>query len=144
MVTPKTACDQEMVRYMIPRLITFVTTTKGDSEEGSDQTKFLVCHILTSFVSTLFGDQIQVAMALLIPTLLAHASSNPGSYPETAKRLLELVAVSQLAFKNVVANMGAGQRGFMEEILRSNARSIADSAQQQSSAPTIALKMNFG
>ncbi|PUU78144.1 armadillo-type protein [Tuber borchii] len=144
MVTPKTACDQEMVRYMIPRLITFVTTTKGDSEEGSDQTKFLVCHILTSFVSTLFGDQIQVAMALLIPTLLAHASSNPGSYPETAKRLLELVAVSQLAFKNVVANMGAGQRGFMEEILRSNARSIADSTQQQSSAPTIALKMNFG
>lgn len=140
MVTPKTACDQEIVRYMIPRLITFATTTNEDPENA----KGLVCHILASFVSTLFGDQVQIAMAIFIPTFLSRAASNPRSYHETATRLLELVAVNQVAFKNVVANLNPSQRAFMEEILLSKARMAEGAARPESNVPTIALKMNFG
>lgn len=143
MVTPKTSCDQEIVRYMIPRLVTFATTT-ATAEEDPENAKGLVCHILTSFISTLFGDQVQIAMAIIIPTLLSRAASNPHSYHETASRLLELVAVSQVAFKNVVANLNPSQRAFMEEILRSNAKMAEGAVRQESNAPTIALKMNFG
>lgn len=144
MVTPKTACDQEIVRYMLPKLVTFVTTESDSEQDDSENAKGLVCHTLTSFVSTLFGDQIQVAMAIIIPTLLAYAASNPRSYQETATRLLELAALNHVSFKNIVANLGPAQRGFMEEVLRSNARSAADDTKQISSVPSIALKMNFG
>lgn len=144
MVAPKTACDQEIVRYMLPKLVTFVTAESDSEQDDSENAKGLVCHTLTSFVSTLFGDQIQVAMAIIIPTLLAYAASNPRSYQETATRLLELAALNHVSFKNIVANLGPTQRSFMEEVLRSNARSAADDTKQISSAPSIALKMNFG
>lgn len=140
MVTPKSACDQEIVRYMIPRMITFATST----DEDADNVKGLVCHILTSFVSTLFGDQVQIAMAVFIPTLLSRAASNPQAYQETAARLLELVVVNQIAFKNVVANLNPSQRTFMEEILRSNAKMSEGTTRHESNAPAIALKMDFG
>lgn len=140
MVTPKTACDQEIVRHTIPRLVALTTTTDEDPEN----VKGLVCHILTSFVSTLFGDQVQIAMAVFLPALLSRAASDPRSYQETATRLLELVAVNQVAFKNVVANLSPSQRTFMEGILRSNARMTEETVRQESNAPTIALKMNFG
>jgi hypothetical protein len=144
MVTPKTACDQEIVRYMVPRLVAFVTAGDTREQGDSEDPKGLVCYILTSFISTLFGDQIQIAMTVILPTLLAYASSNPRSYQETATRLLELVALDQKAFKSVVANLGPTQRSFMEEVLRSNAKSAVDNTTQESAAPSIALKMNFG
>ncbi|KAL7269608.1 hypothetical protein RUND412_007710 [Rhizina undulata] len=142
MTTPKTACDQEIVRYLIPRIIKLVTAPSAD--EHAETVKNLVCNTLTSFVSTLFGDQIQIAMTMFIPTLLARAGKNKDLYPEIATRLLELVAVNQGSFKNVVANLSVAQRGFMEEVLRAGAVSRREEVRQESSTPSIALKMNFG
>jgi len=88
-----------------------------------------------------------VAMALVVPTLLARATSERSLWRETAERLLELVGVDQSGFRKVVSGMGARQRGFMEEVLRSGAvggNGGQEEVKQQQGQPTIALKMNFG
>lgn len=93
------------------------------------------------------GEQSVVAMALVVPTLLARAASEKSLWKETAGRLLELVGMDQGGFRKVVNGMGVRQRGFMEEVLRSGAvveKGGQGEAMQQQGQPTIALKMNFG
>jgi len=140
MSSPKTACDQEIIRYFLPKLITFVTTPSDDNAAA----KPAVCTILTGFVRTLFGEQVQIAMTLFVPMLLERArvekSLTVGK--ETATRLLELAQAEQVAFKNVVANLATQQRVFMEEVLRSNVSASVEK-KVESVQPSIALKMNF-
>jgi hypothetical protein len=141
MSSPKTACDQEIIRYFLPKLITFVTTPSDDNATA----KPAVCTILTGFVRTLFGEQVQIAMTLFVPMLLerARVEKSPTVGKETATRLLELAQAEQVAFKNVVANLAAQQRIFMEEVLRSNVSASVEK-KAESVQPSIALKMNFG
>lgn len=89
------------------------------------------------------------AMSLVVPTLLARATAEgEDQYREISSRLLELAQVDQQAFRAVVGGMGASQRAFLEEILRSgqvaSAASGRDDAGPNEGQPTIALKMDFG
>jgi hypothetical protein len=142
MSSPKTACDQEIIRYFLPKLVAFITSPPSTD---TAPVKAAICSILTQFVRVLFGEQVPVAMAVFVPMLLERARIEGAAEVgrETAARLLELAQTDQGAFKSVVANLGSAQRAFMEEVLRSNVGS-PQKVQTGSSQPTIALKMNFG
>lgn len=142
MSSPKTACDQEIIRNLLPKLINFVTTTTPSTPATG-----AVCAILTTFARTLFGEtQMQVAISLFVPMLLERAriDGTPEVGRETATRLLELAQTDQNAFKAVVANLDARQRTYMEEVLRSNVAGPRREVVVGSGQPSIALKMNFG
>ncbi|KAI5804071.1 armadillo-type protein [Peziza echinospora] len=146
---PKTLCDKEIVRYILPRLVTYVTTNLDSGDLFRTQTQAGVCLIMTTFVKSLeVGEKRDIGLALLVPTLLKRAKEAENAvsasnysggaagyrgsgigggggsvslYRETATRLLELVAWDQGVFKKVVANMGGAQRAFLEEVLRAGA-----------------------
>jgi hypothetical protein len=139
MTNPKTACDQEIIRYLLPRLINFVVS----DEKDPDNAKSAVCGILTGFTSVLFGEQVQIAMALFVPTLLKRAAKDPSKSRESAARLLELAQADQQAFRAVVGGLQQEQRAFMEEVFRSNVGG-QEKARPESAQPSIELKMNFG
>lgn len=141
---PKTATDQELVRYFLPKLINFV----AEESPVTSQTTFTpVASILTAqFLNSLTVVQQEVAVSLFVPMLLERARRNPVQGRETAARLLELAQVNREVFRNVVANLEQGHRTFMEEILRSN---VGEGGQEQHvgrgvEKPSIELKMNFG
>jgi HEAT repeat-containing protein 5 len=136
-----------MARYLVPRLISFVTNTETEDPEKA---RGLIAHALTTFVTSLKQPQLSAGMSLVLPTLLSRANGeeNPGGvYPETSARLLELAGADQAAFRGVVAGMTDGQRAFMEGVIKAGR---ARGAGQQKNAdgedkePTIALRMNFG
>ena len=98
-------------------------------------------------------------MALVVPTLLSRAATEPAKddvYRETSARLLELAGTDQTAFRAVVGAMSEAQRAFMEEVIKSGrgmggggaaahgAAGGRRSVDEGEHAPTIALKMNFG
>lgn len=139
-----TQADLSMARYLIPRLITFITDTEAEDPE---QARSLVAHSLSLYVGTLPKDQVSTAMALVIPTLMARATTEGDDlYRETSARLLELAAVDQDAFRSVVGALSSAQRALLEEVVRSGrlASANADNAASDNAQPTIALKMNFG
>ncbi|KAI9772863.1 MAG: hypothetical protein M1840_008745 [Geoglossum simile] len=141
---PKSPCDQEIARYLIPHLITFTTTNTEDPENA----RALVSHALTSFTSILTPIQIPTYLSLILPTLLSRASVNkdPLVFRETSTRLLELAAFDQGAFRSIVAQLSPSQRAFIEEVIRSGAKggSSAGEIRQESNKPSIALRMDFG
>ncbi|KAL3425845.1 hypothetical protein PVAG01_02636 [Phlyctema vagabunda] len=143
--SPKTAADQSIARYLLPRLITFVTNTENEDPENA---RSLICHALTTFTSTLTGKQRGVSMSIVMPVLLKRASSEGESvYKETSARLLELAASDQQTFRTVVGGLGDAQRGFMESVITAGRASGQGKAQSDDSGdrqPTIALRMNFG
>ncbi|ROT35870.1 ARM repeat-containing protein [Sodiomyces alkalinus F11] len=148
LLQPKpTRADQTMARYLLPRLITFVTNT--DPEDPEDA-RGLVCGTLTQHLVTMASsfsssssssaasaaasatttatattttgetrDRVMAGMALVIPTLLARASAEGReTYRETSTRLLELASADQAAFKAVLGGMSDGQKAFLEEVIR--------------------------
>lgn len=146
MASPKTQCDQEIVKYLLPRLVTFVTTNLDIVDPYLAQAQSAVCGLLTSFIGTLAGEQVAVAMALVVPTFLARAAGQKGLWNETSQRLLDLAGVDQQGFKKVVMGMNVRQKSFMEEVLRAGAVAAQEGemVKKQQDTPTIALKMNFG
>lgn len=159
-----TPADQSIARYLLPRLVSFVTNTEPEDPERA---RALVSQALAALVGAIPKDQgeaVAVAMALMVPTLLARAAAEDddggdedddhggragggggGVYRETSARLLELASVDQKAFRGVVAGMSEGQRAFMEEVIRSGRKATADKdAGASTGQPSIALKMNFG
>ncbi|KAK3938379.1 ARM repeat-containing protein [Diplogelasinospora grovesii] len=151
------AANQSIARYLLPRLIGFVTGETEDPENA----RSLVCHTLCQYVALLSKDHVTVAMALIVPTLLSRAAAAAAAaasegggtrqdvYRETSARLLELAGVDQIAFRGVVGGMSEGQRAFMEEVIRSG-RQAGTTVQRGGGSdvgggqPTIALKMDFG
>ncbi|KAI0389974.1 armadillo-type protein [Xylariaceae sp. FL0594] len=138
-----TLADQSIARYLLPRLVAFVTDTEPEDPED---TRKLISHTLTQFVSTVGKDHAQIAMSMVVPALLSRATSEgPDIYKETSSRLLELAAVDQPAFRGVVAAMSEGQRAFVEEVLRSGRQAGgADRDSANTGQPSITLKMDFG
>lgn len=101
---------------------------------------------LTQYVATLGNGHAQIAMSIVVPTLLSRAASEGTDvYHETSARLLELASADQAGFRGVVAAMNEGQKAFMEEVIRSGRQSggPAKSSSTQGQ-PSIALKMDFG
>ncbi|KAL2201156.1 armadillo-type protein [Corynascus similis CBS 632.67] len=153
-----TAADQSLVRHLLPRLITFVTNT---DPEDPERARGLVAGALTAYATTVPRDRAPVAVALVLPALLARALSEGGNgdsddqrevYRETSGRLLELASADQAAFRGVVGAMGEGQKGFLEEVIRVGREAAAAAAGgaggkrggEGTREPSIALKMDFG
>ena len=140
--SPKTASDEAITRYLLPRLIQFVVDASAEDPEDA---RSLVAQALVAFVSSTTpssSDAIPAdyeatlaATSLIIPAILTHAASpspspsspsskstngpNKDKYSETAKRLLELANGNLMpAFKACVAKMSTEQRSFMETVIR--------------------------
>lgn len=133
-----------MCRYLLPRLIAFVTNTEPEDPERA---RVQVAYALSSYVGTVPSDKVPAAMGLIIPTLMTRATAEgQESYQETSARLLELAAVDQEAFRGVVGALSPAQRSSLEEVIRSgrqaSAKQVTDSSDD--AQPTIALKMDFG
>lgn len=143
MQMPKTPADQTIARYLLPRLLSFVTNTETEDPENA---RTLIAHALTSFVSTFSGKQVGVAMAMIMPTLLSRASSEGKEvYGETSTRLLELASIDQATFRTVVASMSEAQKAFVEEVIKSGRTAgPRQDVSDEDRKPTIALTMNFG
>lgn len=144
----RSAADQSIIKYILPRLITFVSDT--DSEDP-EKARTLISHALTTWATTLPKTQIGLAMAMIIPTLLSRTVTEGGAedtslYGETSSRLLEMAAADQGAFRSVVAGMTTDQRAFMEEVIKSGrpAGPVKTVENEEGEAPSIALRMNFG
>lgn len=147
-----TVADETISRFLLPRLITFVTNT---DPEDPERARALIAHTLSQYVAAVSADHKAIAMSLVVPTLLSRATSEgsgSGSnsdmaiYRETSARLLELASADQASFRGVVAGMSEGQKAFMEEVIRSGRQSdnVEKDANADSGQPTIALKMDFG
>ncbi|KAK4137247.1 ARM repeat-containing protein [Trichocladium antarcticum] len=142
-----TAASLTLTRHLLPHLLAFLTTT--DPDEDPEDARGLVAHALCGYVATVGGDRAGVAMALVLPALLARAlgEGGRGAYRETSARLLELASADPAAFRAVVGAMGAGQRGFLDEVIRAGRQAgpregVAGEAGERE--PSIALKMDFG
>ncbi|RDW89137.1 ARM repeat-containing protein [Coleophoma cylindrospora] len=143
---PKTSADQSITRYLIPRLITFVTNT---TPEDPEHARPLIAHALTTFTSTLPGKQRTVSMSVIMPVLLKRANTEGETvYRETSARLLELAGSDQQAFRGVVAGLNEGQKAFMESVITAGRAAAQSRGSGNDSGverePTIALRMNFG
>ncbi|CCC08404.1 unnamed protein product [Sordaria macrospora k-hell] len=160
-----TSADHSLSRHLLPRLIAFVTNT---SPEDPEHARALIAQTLVQFTVVVArsssqqdgGQGASIAMALVVPTLLSRAATEPAkddAYRETSARLLELASADQTSFRAVVGAMSEGQRAFMEEVIRSGRAGGMGGAgggavagrrkieeEEEEHAPTIALKMNFG
>lgn len=144
----KHPADSALAAHLLPRLLEFLA--HPTDVEGLEGTRTLVAHMLTSLVSTLQREQLQTAMALVVPTLLTRASAEgTDTYKESGTRLLELAGTGQTAFKSIVGAMNAEQKRLLEEVLKAGASGKAGMAgrvqrQDDGGEPSIALKMDFG
>lgn len=141
----KTPADQSIARYLLPLLIAFVT---NKSTEDPEAARSLVAHALTSFVTTLASSQKGVAMAVIIPTLLARANTEGEEvYKETSARLLDLAGSDQGSFRGVVAGLSEAQKGFLEGVVQKGRerRDVGKvGVEEEGREPSIALRMDFG
>ncbi|KJZ79005.1 hypothetical protein HIM_01778 [Hirsutella minnesotensis 3608] len=145
LVAKPTAADLTNIRYLFPRLVTFVTNVEvGDSEK----IRALLAHTLCLYAGSLPPDRRSVAMSVVIPTLMARATGEGEEvYEETSARLLELAAVDQAAFRAIVGGLSGSQRALLEEVIRFGqqaANSANDASASASQQPSITLKMDFG
>lgn len=140
-----TPADVSIARYLLPRLVSFVTNVEPEDPEGA---RSLVAHSLCLYTARVEQDRVPPAMALIIPALMTRATAEREElYQETSARLLALAAIDQEAFRGIVGAMSAAQRGLLEEVIRSGRQDNSNSNQSSaddSGQPTIALKMNFG
>lgn len=147
MVSPKRETDESIARYLFPQLLHFTADKELPDPENA---RSLTAHVLTSFVTTTSGDASSAAMCIIIPMLLTRASAEGKAvYLETSKRLLELAGGNLTPiFRGVVAKMSAGQRTFMETVIREGGGAGRSTSGKRESVeetePTIALKLNFG
>ena len=144
--SPKTPADQSMARFLLPRLIAFVTNTENEDPENA---RALISQALTIFASSLKGEQKGVGMAAIIPTLLERANKEGGkSYAETSTWLLELASADQVSFRGIVGGMTEEQKGFMESVITKGRQTTGtkgrDRDDDQGREPAIALRMDFG
>lgn len=151
-----TRADQSIARYLLPRLISFVTNTSPeDPENGRGLVANALAQYATLVATTNTGEnreRASAAMALVVPTLLARASGEGDvTYRDASARLLELAGADQSSFKAVMGGMSEGQKAFLEEVIRAGrdaagtaARNTNAGSTGQEGQPTIELKMNFG
>ncbi|SPQ22577.1 d0c8ada3-c6e9-4e92-8361-f6f47e5bd3d1 [Thermothielavioides terrestris] len=152
-----TPADHSIARHLLPRLLGFVTATdREDPERARALVVQALCQYVVACASTVGPSARPVAMALVVPALLARALSEDGGdgggrgevYRETSARLLELASADPAAFRAVVAGMGEGQRAFLEEVIRqgreAGGKRGRGEAGEEVKEPSIALKMDFG
>lgn len=160
--TPKSPTDEVIARYLLPRLIAFLTgipDNKGEAPIDPENVRTSIAHTLVSFIGTPAAvprNRLPTAMPLVVSALLARAKrEGPSVYKETASRLLEVATIDQALFRSMVAtSMTPEQKSLMEEILRSTETntnagkaagrdSMSSGVNGQQAAPTIALRTDF-
>ena len=149
LLTPSpTPADHSIARYLFPRLIAFVTDTNPEDPVGA---RAIVAQTLTQYVASLPQSQrpdgekrLAAGMGLVVAALLARARGDgEPSFADTKKDLLALAGAEQGVFRAVVAGLGAAQRAFLGEVIRSGGGAREDSG-GGGGAPAIQLKMDFG
>lgn len=142
LIPKKTATDEALSAMLLPPLISFIT--QPVESEGLEESRVLVTSSLVSFVQTVAKDKVPVAMAFVLPTLLARAT-NEGreSYREVATRVLELASAQPSAFRESVGAFEGEQRTFLEEVLREGGPRRDVKSEESGGEPSIALKMAF-
>ncbi|TQV94566.1 HEAT repeat protein [Cordyceps javanica] len=137
--------DVTIARYLVPRLIAFVTNVEPEDPE---QARSLIAHSLCLYAGVVNTERTPAAMSLVIPMLMARATAEGEErYPETSARLLEVAAINQDVFRSIVGAMSTAQRGLLEEVVRSARQASSNASQNNTDAsgqPAIQLKMNFG
>jgi hypothetical protein len=134
--------EEALAALLLPHLLSFLATPS--EVEGLSESRPLVAHALTAFVQSIGPAKAGMAMALVVPTLLARASSDgTGVYQEVAARLLELAASNQNAFRSVVGGLTGEQKAFLEEVIRVGGAKKEVARREESGEPSIALKMDF-
>jgi hypothetical protein len=135
--------EEALASLLLPHLLSFLSSPSDI--EGIEESRPLVSQALTAFVQQISKDKVGVAMAIVVPTLLARASKEgTGVYKEVAARLLELAAADGMAFRSVAGGLSVEQRGFLEEVIREGGAKRVIEKREDSGEPSIALKMNFG
>ncbi|KAF3924978.1 hypothetical protein AA313_de0200952 [Arthrobotrys entomopaga] len=147
MFQPKNNGDMEMVKILLPKLLIYV----GSDAKEVDGSKAAIMQVIVGFVNGLDNLQKQVLLPLLIQTLLRRLALRTKSDPEnvdglqreTAARLMELISMNQLLFKEVLLGLGQEQKQLLEDTLRAGVRTEDSGPKQTNAAPAIALKMSF-
>ncbi|KAI6709425.1 hypothetical protein JHW43_008061 [Diplocarpon mali] len=137
----KTPASNSLSRYLLPRLISFATNTTTEDPESA---RTLIAHALVSYTVSQPSPQRNIAMSVILPTLLARANSEgDGVYKETSARLLDLAGSDQGAFIDVVGGLSGEQRAFMEKVILQGRQKVEEKA-AGIGEPSIALRMDFG
>ncbi|CAL3966089.1 unnamed protein product [Diplocarpon coronariae] len=137
----KTPASNSLSRYLLPRLISFATNTTTEDPESA---RTLIAHALVSYTVSQPSPQRNIAMSVILPTLLARANSEgDGVYKETSARLLDLAGSDQGAFIDVVGGLSGEQRAFMERVILQGRQKVEEKA-VGIGEPSIALRMDFG
>jgi hypothetical protein len=139
----RNTAEEALASLLLPHLLAFVATPSD--VEGLEESRPLVAHSLTAFVQQISKDKVAMAMAIVVPALLARASKEgSAAYKEIAVRLLELAAADQNAFRSVAGGLSGEQRSFLEEVIREGGAKRVVEQRGDSGEPSIALKMDFG
>ncbi|KAL1970296.1 hypothetical protein VTN77DRAFT_5456 [Rasamsonia byssochlamydoides] len=158
---PRSPTDEVIARYLLPRLIAFVTgvpDSNGDVPIDPENTRTSIAHTLVSFTASIPRTRLPTALPLIVSALLSRAKREGSPvYKETASRLVEVATIDQPLFRSIVAtSMTPEQKALMEEILRSTETTSSTSSKAagrgdssgvgvngQQAAPSIALRMDF-
>ncbi|KAK6349801.1 hypothetical protein TWF696_006075 [Orbilia brochopaga] len=151
MFQPKNSSDLELVKILLPKLLSHLASSETKEVEGS---KGAIVQVIILFAKALEPPQRQILLPLLIQSLLrrlalgsngAQEAAAAALQRETAASLMELILMDQALFKEVLQRLNQDQKQLLEETLRAGA--TAQNAGRDNSdanaAPTIALKMNF-
>jgi hypothetical protein len=145
LIMPKRCpAEEALAALLLPQLLGFLS--RSSDVEGIEESFPVVSQALSAWTQTLSGspDQVSVAMALVIPSLLSRASTaGATTYKETASRLLELAAVDQTRFRSCVGTLDGEQKTFMEQVIREGGAKREIVRREESGEPSIALKMDF-
>lgn len=153
----RSATDEVIARYLLPRLIAFLTGIPGNDGEppiDPENSRSTIAQTLVSFIgnpAAVPKSKLSVAFPLVVSALLNRAQGDGETvYKETAMRLLEIVKIDPVMFRVLVAGMGPEQKALVEEIFRrtdtgasNKTNGSSPEADGQKSAPTIALRMDF-
>lgn len=151
---PRSATDDVIARFLLPRLVAFVAGVSNDGVPASDpeNARTTIAHSLVSCVgsATISRDGLPTAMSMVVSCLLSRCrSEGEPVYPETATRLLELAKTDQNIFREFVAGIDPEQRAFVEKILKSTGAGDAKKdgkatgVEEERQVPSIALRMDF-
>jgi HEAT repeat-containing protein 5 len=140
----KSPAESAFSILLLPYLLSFIA--EEPAQEGFEEARSIVTRTLSAFPTSAAvpSDKVSIALALVIPTLLARAANEGvSSYKEIAQRLLESAAAAgQEAFGPVVAELQPELKMLMEEVVRQGG-GLKEEKRDVSDEPAIALKMDF-
>jgi hypothetical protein len=140
LLLPKTTpTESAIAAQILPHALSFLALPSSADPSAHP----IIASSLVAFTASLPASKRGTAAKLVIPALLAYAKSDESARADTAAKLLELASVDAEAFRGVVGGLDAGQRSFMEGVLKSAQSGPRKEERSEGGEPTIALKMNF-